>query len=353
MAERRPKTERRLWLDAGIGEQRGVVTLDGRPERLVVERDGASAVQAAGARSRGRVRRIERASAIAFVELAEGPDAAVNLGPDAPRLIEGQLVEIEIRIEARRGKGPVARLVGEATGEIGLAAPPPSLAERLQDFAPNAELTTGGAARKVADLAEAEALTRQFALPGGGALFIEPTRALTAVDVDLGARDGPSNKTAARAANFAALGVAARALRLKGLGGLVVIDLIGRGHDAPALIAAARAAFAPDNPGVAFSAISRFGVLELTIPRRLTPVLEIIADEAGEATPLTLAMAFVRRLEREAGRDGGARFTGLAAPEVASAAAPALAILAERTGGRVAILAEPARPRASIEVVAA
>ena len=42
-------TERRLYLDVGVGETRGVVTLDGRPERLLIARDDDVAVQAQGA----------------------------------------------------------------------------------------------------------------------------------------------------------------------------------------------------------------------------------------------------------------------------------------------------------------
>ena len=120
----------------------------------------------------------------------------------------------------------------------------------------------------MADAAQDEALETIFPLPGGGSFAIEPTRALIAVDVDLGAAAGPAAKRAARAANLAALSEAARVLRLKGLGGLVVIDLAGRGHDGAALLTAAKTAFAPDNPGVAFGPISRFGTLELTVPRR-------------------------------------------------------------------------------------
>ena len=31
-------SDRRIYLDKGIGETRGVVTLDGRPERLIIRR---------------------------------------------------------------------------------------------------------------------------------------------------------------------------------------------------------------------------------------------------------------------------------------------------------------------------
>jgi Ribonuclease G/E len=169
--------------------------------------------------------------------------------------------------------------------------------------------------------------------------------------VDLGDRPGGDAKRAARAANLAALATAARVLRLKGLGGLVVIDLIGRGHDGPALIAAARAAFGPDNPGVAFGPVSRFGTLELTLPRRDRPALDILTDPDGAPSLGTRALALIRALEREAVADRGGRFEAVAAPEVALAAAPLLAALTAELGSRLSVRGEAGRDRGEAEVV--
>jgi Ribonuclease G/E len=58
-------------------------------------------------------------------------------------------------------------------------------------------------------------------LSHGASLFIEPTRALVAVDVNTGADTSPA---AALKANFAAARTLPRLLRLKGLGGQIVID---------------------------------------------------------------------------------------------------------------------------------
>ena len=138
-------------------------------------------------------------------------------------------------------------------------------------------------------------------------------------------------------------------LRLKGEGGLAVIDLAGRGHDGPALLAAARAAFAPD-PGVAFGPISRFGTLELTISRRRRGVRERLLDEGGRLTAETLALRLVRAIEREATADPGARLAARAAPDVATAAGAYLEALEGRFGARLELAADPARPREAFEV---
>jgi len=343
-------TERRLYLDHGEGESRGVVSLGGKPERLLITREGDIAEQALGAQVIARVRSVQRSQALAFLDLGEGPDAVLNLLPDMPRLVEGASVEVEIRTQARAGKGASARLIGPAEGPPRLVMPGPSVEEQLRGFARDAQIQTGPVARSMADGAQDECLETIYGLPGGGSLAIEPTRALVAVDVDLGAGVGADAKRASRVANFAAINTAARVLRLKGLGGLVVIDLVGRGHDGPALLSAARAAFGPDNPGVAIGPVSRFGTLELTVPRRARPALDILTDGANGPSDLTQALALVRGLEREATADGGGRFVGVATLEIIQLATPILAGLIARLGARLSLRADPDRAGGAAEV---
>ena len=332
-------SERAFFLDEGVGETRAVVTLRGRPERLMIAREGEPEFQRLGAHLIARVRSVERGAGLAFLDLGEGPDAALNLKPDEGPVREGGWVEVVIRAEARRGKGALARWLGPAEGPIRLLAPGPDSSEQLAGLAKGAPVQTGPAARAMADLAEAEALEIVFPLPGGGTVAVEPTRALTAVDVDLGGRGGEGAKRAARAANLAAIAEAARVLRLKGLGGLVVIDLTGRGADGAALTAAARSVFAPDNPGVVIGQVSRFGTLELAIPRRGRPVIEQLRDARGEPEPIAQAMAALRALEREAMADPGGRFELRACSAVETAARPFLPRLTARFGARLALVA--------------
>ncbi|MDF2899942.1 MAG: hypothetical protein K0Q62_1, partial [Phenylobacterium sp.] len=272
-------SERSLFLDRGIGETRGVVLLDGRPERLLIERDGDDQATRLGARHIARVRKVEPAFASAFVDLG-GVEALLSFKPDS-RPVEGQSLEVEIRTEPRLGKLATVRVIGPAQGAPRLLAAPPSIAEQLASFARGAEIVEGREARQVADEAETEALDIVHPLPGGGNIAIEPTRALVAIDVDIGERKGNDVKRVTRAANLAALAAAGRLLRLKSLGGIVVIDLVGRGHDGNALLTAARSAFSPDNPGVAIGPVGRFGTMEMTIPRRAPPLAETLCDANG------------------------------------------------------------------------
>ena len=342
-------TDRRFFLDRGLGETRGVVTLNGKPERLIIARQDDLPAQSLGARVAGRIRMVERAQAIAFIDLGAGPDGVLNLSAEVAPVVEGGWLEVEVKSEGRRGKGPTLRGLGPATGPARVLAPGPDPEQRLATLARGAEIEEGRAARVLADQAQDEALETVYPIPGGGSIAVETTRALTAVDVDLGERQGQSAKRTTRAANLAALAEIARVLRLKGLGGLVVIDLAGRGHDAPALLTAARGAFAPDNPGVAFGPVSRFGTLELLIPRRARPTFEILLDPSGAPASSTTAMALVRALEREASLDGGGRFDAVTSPSVARAAAAGLAMLVARVGARVALREEAGRT--SFEIV--
>jgi Ribonuclease G/E len=342
-------SERRLYLDQGIGETRGVVTLDGRPERLLIRRDDDDPRLMLGARLVARVASVEPALATAFLDLGSGAEAILPFRPDA-RPVRGQAIEIEIRGEPRRGKLAVARAFGPAEGAPRLATPAPDLAAELHALVPGGPLVEGQRARQMADEAEAEALEILHALPGGGVLAVEPTRALTAIDVDLGERKGPDAKRVTRQANLAALGMAARLLRLKGLGGIVVIDLVGRGHDGNALMAAARAAFAPDNPGVSIGPVGRFGTMELSLPRRIRPLAERLCRDDGSPSDRTLAQRLIRRLQAEAASAPGSRFTATCAPGVADAAAPLAVLLASQIGARFAIVPDPACPRERLDV---
>ena len=342
-------SERRIYLDRGIGETSGVVTLDGRPERLILRRDDDDPRLLLGARLVARVASLEPALATAFLDLGQGAEAILPFRPEA-RPVRGEALEVEIRGEPRRGKLATARFIGPAEGAPRLLTPALDVASELRVLVKDAELVEGREARQAADEAEAEALEILHPIPGGGTLAVEPTRALTAIDVDLGERKGADAKRVTRQANLAALGMAARLLRLKGLGGIVVIDLVGRGHDGTALMAAARQAFGPDNPGVAIGPVGRFGTMELSLPRRSRPLSEILCRPDGTLSDRTLAQRLVRRLEDEGAAQPGARLKAICAPAVAAEAAPLVAGLIARMGARFTLQADPAVSREGFQV---
>ncbi|MDR3506710.1 MAG: ribonuclease E/G [Caulobacteraceae bacterium] len=342
-------SRRRLYLDRAPGEDRAVVTLDGRPERFLIERPSEPFDLALSSQWVGRVARIERGLASAFLDLGEGGEALLALTGDGKAVAEGAWIEIEITAEARRGKLALARMLGPSTGPARRLDRAKPLIDRLKAFAPGVAVIEGAAAREVADEAESEMLAIEHALPGGGSIAIEPTRALTAVDVDLGAR-GADARRAARQVNLLAIEHCARLLRLKGLGGLVVIDLVGAGHDGASLTAAATKAFAPDMPGVSIGPITRFGTFQIAIPRRWRPAAEILCDESGAITTVSLALRLLRAMEREGRADGGARILGYCAQDVGEAAKILAPALSDRIGARFDLILEPSRRREHLEV---
>ncbi len=345
-------SERTVFLDRCIGETRGVVAVDGRPERLLIVRDGDAPALRLGARSVARVRSVEKAIGAAFLDLPGGAEALLSLRADESPPVRGSSVEVEIRSEPRRDKLATVRMIGAAEGAPVLLQAAPDIEAELEMLARGAAIVEGAAAREAADAAQAEALETVHPLPGGGSIAIEPTRALVSIDVDLGGRGGVDSKRAARHANLTALGMAARLLRLKGLGGLVVFDLVGRGHDGKAIDGAARAAFAPDNPGVAIDKISRFGALTLTVPRRRRPVLDLLLDSNGRLTAASGALDLARALERQGRASPGGRLTALASPAVLGAFESLRPAATDRLGARFSLEPREGWPNDRCEVIA-
>ena len=319
---------RRLFLDESPGEARGVVELDGRPERLWVEREGVATGPRLGERHRARVEEVSPGLRLAHLALAGGRGAVLQLSKaDPPH--RGAAVEVEIVAEIRAGKSAVARLIGPSAGPPQRLSDAPSLQERLTAAAPEAEIVRGEAAREAADEAEAAALASTHELPGGLVLHIEPTRALAAVDVDWAGTVRPSAAAVMRA-NLDALAETARLLRLKALGGTIAIDLVGFPRDREALQAASREAFAPDGPGVSVLPVNRLGLMVLAKPHREQPLAEALCAGDGRLSARSVAQRLVRALERQGRADPGAQLVAACSPETASELEPLVRALGPR-----------------------
>ncbi|MGP1394472.1 MAG: ribonuclease E/G [Inquilinaceae bacterium] len=115
-------------------------------------------------------------------------------------------------------------------------------------------------------------------LPSGGWLHIEPTRALTAIDVD-----AASARDRVRANREAAV-EAPRQIRLRNIGGVAVIDFItaGRGETAAGLPALVRRGFQGDRADVRLAtAVSPLGLFELARQRRGRSLAEVMAPQVS------------------------------------------------------------------------
>jgi ribonuclease E len=119
------------------------------------------------------------------------------------------------------------------------------------------------------------AFARQVNLPSGGAIVIDHTEALVAVDVNSGrATKGSDIEETAFKTNLEAADELARQLRLRDLGGLIVIDFIDmeNSKNQREVETRLRDALRFDRARVQMGKISRFGLMELS-RQRLRPAL--------------------------------------------------------------------------------
>lgn len=112
-------------------------------------------------------------------------------------------------------------------------------------------------------------------LSGGASMFIEPTRALTAVDINTGNDTSP---TAGLKANLAAAKELPRQLRLRGLGGQITLDLAPMGKkDRRQFETTLRAAFRTDQVETSLVGWTPLGHFELQRKRDRIALSEIPA----------------------------------------------------------------------------
>ncbi|MBA6408244.1 ribonuclease E [Pseudoalteromonas sp. 5Ae-yellow] len=161
------------------------------------------------------------------------------------------------------------------------------------------------------------AFQREVRLPSGGSIVIDPTEALTSIDINSSkATKGGDIEETALNTNLEAADEIARQLRLRDLGGLIVIDFIDMTpprHQREVenrLKDAAR----PDRARVQIGKISRFGLLEMS-RQRLRPSLGEASQGpcprcSGQGTIRSnesIALSILRLIEEEAIKDNTAQ----------------------------------------------
>ena len=143
------------------------------------------------------------------------------------------------------------------------------------------------------------AYARQVPLPAGGAIVIDHTEALVSVDVNSArATKGADIETTAYNTNLEAADEIARQLRLRDLGGLIVIDFIDMesAKNQREVENRVRDALKYDRARVQLGKISRFGLMELS-RQRLRPAL---AESAYIPCPRCHGIGHIRGTESTA-----------------------------------------------------
>ena len=113
------------------------------------------------------------------------------------------------------------------------------------------------------------------ALPGGGSMYIEPTRALVAIDINTGNDTSPA---AGLKANMAALRELPRQLRLRGLGGQILVDPApAPKKDRRQMEQVLRAALKQDATETILAGWTQLGLMELQRKRERMPLREVLS----------------------------------------------------------------------------
>ena len=172
------------------------------------------------------------------------------------------------------------------------------------------------------------AFQREVRLPSGGSICIDPTEALVSIDINSAraTRGGDIEETALNT-NLEAADEIARQLRLRDMGGLVVIDFIDMlaARNQRAVENRVRDALAIDRARVQVGRISRFGLLEMS-RQRLRPSLgetsAIVCPRCtGQGTirdTKSLALSILRLLEEEAIKERSAEVRAIVPVDVAA-----------------------------------
>ena len=285
----------RAVIDNGIGETRIAVYQGRRLVELFLRRWSDKGRPRLGDIFAGRITNMDKSIGGAFVDLGIGPHGVLKFTDthNLPRLTEGQIVKVEISREAVQEKGPILKFLDLAA----VAKPMPLVQISFEDFLKRRfgpdTVFEEAPVNFIDDISDAV-----IALPGGGDIAIERTRALIAIDVDKG-----SAQSGFEVAKNAAP-IIAQQLRLRGLGGLIAIDFpnIRQPKQREQLFKMMQSAFDDDPNPVKIAPLSRFGVLELTRAIKVKPV-----DEQFDDKTITGAMRSLRRLEREAQINPGAQ----------------------------------------------
>ena len=203
------------------------------------------------------------------------------------------------------------------------------------------------------------AFQREISLSSGGSIVIDPTEAMTAVDVNSArSTKGKDIEDTAYKTNLEAAKEIARQLRLRDVGGLVVIDFIDmldQSHQEK-VEAAFRKAVYSDRARVQISGISKFGLLEVS-RQRLRPSLNESYDIEHVLVrgPRSLGQSILRIIGEDSAKDNTGEIQVYVPSDVASYLLNEKRndiINIEKTNNiRVLIIADPYKSRPYYKVV--
>ncbi|CAA0118937.1 ribonuclease E [Zhongshania aliphaticivorans] len=209
------------------------------------------------------------------------------------------------------------------------------------------------------------AFQREVQLPSGGSIVIDPTEALVSIDINSArATKGGDIEETALQTNLEAADEIARQLRLRDIGGLIVVDFIDMlaAKNQREVENRVRDAMEPDRARIQIGRISRFGLLEMS-RQRLRPSLgetsaKVCPRCSGQGTirdTNSLALSILRLVEEEANKEKSAEIRVVVPVNVASyllnEKRTAIYDVEQRSGVRVVVIPTPALDTPHFEVM--
>jgi ribonuclease G len=172
----------------------------------------------------------------------------------------------------------------------------------------------------------ARALSRRVDLKSGGYLIIDQTEALTTVDVNTGGFVGARNfdETIFKT-NLESAGAIARQLRLRNLGGIIIVDFIDmtREDHQQAVLAEFRKQLTKDRTKVTVSGFTQLGLVEMTRKRTRESLAHMLCEPCptcqgrGQVkTARSVCYDILREILREARQFNPKEFRVIASPAV-------------------------------------
>ena len=210
-----------------------------------------------------------------------------------------------------------------------------------------------------------KALSRRVELKSGGYLIIDQTEALTTIDVNTGGYVGSRNfddtifKT-----NLEAAQAIARQLRLRNLGGIIILDFIDMQSDEhrAAVLEEFRKALARDRTRMTVNGFTALGLVEMTRKRTRESLAHVLCEPCptcggrGEVkTPHTVCYEILREIVREARTFNAREFRVLASQAVIDLLledeSASLAMLSEFIGKPVSMQVEQSYTQEQFDIV--
>ncbi|MBI2725266.1 MAG: ribonuclease G [Polaromonas sp.] len=211
----------------------------------------------------------------------------------------------------------------------------------------------------------ARALGRRVDLKSGGYLIIDQTEALTTVDVNTGGFVGARNfdETIFKT-NLEASQAIARQLRLRNLGGIVIVDFIDmtKENHRDAVLAEFQKQLARDRIKTTVNGFSALGLLEMTRKRTRESLAHQLCEPCAACmgkgvvkTARSVSYDILREILREARQFNPREFRIVASPKVIELfldeESQHLAGLSEFIGKPVSLQAEAAMPQEQYDIV--